>query len=61
MNPLTVISPISGQQGTTVNIGHLDGRHYGSALQLDYHNDRISGYEIIGVTNVNNYSEPGNN
>ena len=31
------------------------------ALQLDYYNDRISGYEISGVTNVNNYSEPGNN
>ena len=59
--PVTVISPISGQQGTTVNIGHLDGRHYVSALQLDYRNDRISGYEIIGVTNVNNYAEPGNN
>ena len=27
--PLTVISPISGQQGTTViNIGHLDERNY---------------------------------
>ena len=27
--PLTVISPISGQQGTTViNIGHLDKRNY---------------------------------
>ena len=25
--PVTVISPISGQRGTTVNIGHLDGRH----------------------------------
>ena len=26
--PVTVISPISGQQGTTViNIGHLDERH----------------------------------
>ena len=48
--PVTVISPISGQQGTTVNIGHLDGRHYVSALQLDYYNDRISGYEISGVT-----------
>ena len=61
--PVTVISPISGQQGTTVNTGHLhvDGRHYVSALQLDYYNDSISGYEISGVTNVNNYSEPGNN
>ena len=61
--PVTVIrlSPISRQQGTTVNIGHLDGRHYVSALQLDYYNDSISGYEISGVTNVNNYSEPGNN
>ena len=59
--PVTVISSISGQLETTVNIGHLDGRHYVSALQLDYYNDRISGYEISGVTNVNNYSEPGNN
>ena len=59
--PVTVISPISGQKGTTVNIGHLDGRHYVSALQLDYYNDSISGYEISGVINVNNYSEPGNN
>ena len=59
--PVTVISPIRGQRGTTVNIGHLDGRHYVSALQLDYYNDSISGYEISGVTNVNNYSEPGNN
>ena len=59
--PVTVISPISGQQGTTVNIGHLDGRHYVSTLQLDYYNDSISGYKISGVTNVNNYSEPGNN
>ena len=60
--PVTVISSISGQLGTTVNIGHLDGRHYVSALQLVYYNDRInSGYEISGVTNVNNYSEPGNN
>ena len=59
--PVTVISPISGQQGTTVNIGHLDGRHYVSAVQLDYYNDSISVYEISGVTNVNNYSEPGNN
>ena len=59
--PVTVISPISGQQGTTVNTGHLDGRHYVSALQLDYYNDSISGYEISDVTNVNNYSEPGNN
>ena len=58
--PVPVISPISGQQGTTVNIGHLDGRHC-SALQLDYYNDSVSGYEISGVTNVNNYSEPGNN
>ena len=49
--PVTVIrlSPISGQQGTTVNIGHLDGRHYVSALQLDYYNDNISVYEISGV------------
>ena len=32
--PVTVISPISGQQGTTViNIGHLDERHYVSAVQ----------------------------
>ena len=59
--PVTVISPISGQKGTTVNIGHLDGRHYVSALQLHYYNDSISGYEISGVINVNNYSEPGNN
>ena len=59
--PVTVISPISGQQGTTVNIGHLDGRHYVSAVQLDYYNDSISVYEISSVTNVNNYSEPGNN
>ena len=59
--PITVISPIRGQKGTTVNIGHLDGRHYVSALQLDYYNDSISGYEISGVINVNNYSEPGNN
>ena len=46
--PVTVISPISGQQGTTVNIGHLDERHYVSALQLhvNYYNDSISGYEI---------------
>ena len=49
--PVTVINPISGQHG----------RHYVSALKLDYYNDRISGYEISGVTNVNNYSEPGNN
>ena len=56
--PPTVISPISGQQGTTViNIGHLDERHYVSAVQLDYYNDSISGYEISSVTNVNNYSE----
>ena len=56
--PLTVISPISGQQGTTViNVGHLDERHYVSAVQLDYYNDSISGYEISSVTNVNNYSE----
>ena len=59
--PAIVISSISEQLGTTVNIGHLDGRHYVSALQLDDYNDRISGYEISGVTNVNNYSEPGNN
>ena len=52
--PGTVISPISGQKGTTVNIGHIDGRHYVSALQLDYYDDSISGYEISGVTNVNN-------
>ena len=56
--PLTVISPISGQQGTTViNVGNLDERHYVSAVQLDYYNDSISGYEISSVTNVNNYSE----
>ena len=55
--PVTVISPISGQQGTNVNIGYLDERHYVSALQLDNYNDSISGYEISGVTNVNNYSE----
>ena len=56
--PVTVISPISGQQGTTViNIGHLDERRYVSAVQLDYYNDSISGYEISSVTNVNNYSE----
>ena len=56
--PVTVISPISGQQGTTViNIGHLDERHYVSAVQLDYYNDTISGYEISSVTHVNNYSE----
>ena len=56
--PLTVISPISGQQRTTViNIGHLDERHYVSAIQLDYYNDSISGYKISSVTNVNNYSE----
>ena len=52
--PVTVISPISGQQGTTVNTGRLDWRHYVSAFQLDYYNDSISGYEISGVTNVNN-------
>ena len=52
--PVTVISPISGQQGTTVNTGHLDRRHYVSALQLDYYNNSISGYEISSVTNVNN-------
>ena len=46
--PVSVISPISGQQGTSVNIGHLDGRHYVSALQLDYYNDSITGYEISG-------------
>ena len=54
-SPVTVISPISGQQGTTViNIGH-----YVSAVQLhvDYYNDSISGYKISSVTNVNNYSE----
>ena len=56
--PLTVISPIRGQQGTTViNVGHLDERHYVSAVQLDYYNDSISGYEMSSVTNVNNYSE----
>ena len=56
--PQTVISPISGQQGTTViNLGHLDERHYVSAGQLDYYNDSISGYEISSVTNVNVYSE----
>ena len=55
---VTIISPISGQQGTTViNIGHLDERHYFSAVQLDYYTDSISGYEISSVTNVNNYSE----
>ena len=32
--PVTIISPISGQQGTTViNIGLLDERHYFSAVQ----------------------------
>ena len=56
-----VISPKSGQKGTNVNTGHLDERHYVSAFQLEYYNDSISGYEISGVTNVNNYSEPGNN
>ena len=56
--PVTVISPISGQQATTViNIGHLDERHYVSEVPLDYYNDSISGYEISSVTNVNNYSE----
>ena len=56
--PLTVISPISGQQGTTViNIGHLYVRHYLSAVQLDYYNDNISGYEISSVINVNKDSE----
>ena len=56
--PVTVISPISGQQGTTViNIGHPEERHFVSAVQLDYYNDRILGYEISSVTNVNNYSE----
>ena len=56
--PVTVISPISGQQRTTViNIGHLDERHYVSAVQLDYYNDSISAYEISSVTNVNNHSE----
>ena len=55
---LTVISPISGQKGTTViNIGHLYVRHYVSAVQLDYYDDSISGYEISSVTIVNNYSE----
>ena len=55
--PVTVISPISGQQGTTViNIGHLDERHYVSAVQLDYYNDSILGYKNSSVTNVNNYS-----
>ena len=29
-----------------MNTGHLDGRHYVSAFQLDYYNDSISGYEI---------------
>ena len=52
--PVTVISHISGQQGTTVKTGHLDGRHYVCAFQLDYYNDSISGYEISSVTNVNN-------
>ena len=55
--PVTVISPIRRQQGTTANIGHLDERHYVSALQLGYYNDSISGYEISSVTNVNNESE----
>ena len=56
--PVTVISAISRPQGTTViNIGHLDERHYVSAVQLDYYNDSISGYEISSVTNVHNYSE----
>ena len=34
--PVTVIrlSPISRQQGTTVNIGHLDGRHYVSHFSI---------------------------
>ena len=32
--PVTVISPISRQQGTIVNIGHLDGRHYVHSLSL---------------------------
>ena len=55
--PVT-ISPISGQQGTTViNIGHVDENHCVSAVQLDYYNNSISGYEISSVTNVNNYSE----
>ena len=44
-----------------MNIGHLDGRHYVSVLQLYYYNDSISGYEISSVTNVNNYAEPSNN
>ena len=57
MGTITIISPISGQQGTTViNIRHLYERHFVSAVQLDYYNDCISGYEISSVTNVNNYS-----
>ena len=56
--PVTIIIPISGQLGTTViNIGHLDERDHVLAVQLDYYNDSISGYEISSVTNVNNYSE----
>ena len=56
--PVTVISPISGQQETNViNIGHLDERHYVSGVQLYYYNDSISGYEISSVTHVSNYSE----
>ena len=41
---VTGISPISRQQGTTANV---------LAVQLDYYNDYISGYEISSVTNVN--------
>ena len=56
--PVTVISPISGQQGTTViNIGHVDERHYVSSVPLDYSNDRISNSEMNSVTYVNNYPE----
>ena len=45
--PVTVISPITEQQGTTViKVGHLGKRHYVSAVPLDYYNDRISSYEI---------------
>ena len=43
---VTGISPISRQQGTTANV---------SAVQLDYYNENIPGYEISSVTNVNNY------
>ena len=42
---------------TVINIGHLGERHYVSAVQLDYYNDSISGYEISSVANVNNYLE----